>query len=53
MHKDPLFFGLGLGLGLGLDSLACFSSHALPFFSPPSFHKLSLFPVFTSVWWSD
>jgi len=26
--------GLGLGLGLGLDSLAHFSSHALPFFSP-------------------
>jgi hypothetical protein len=30
--------GLGLRLGLGLDSLARFSSHALPFFSPPSFH---------------
>jgi hypothetical protein len=44
--------GLGLGLGLGLDSLAHFSSHALPFFSPPSFHTLSLSPVFTSVWWS-
>jgi hypothetical protein len=28
------------------------SSHALPFFSPPSFHTLSLFPAFTSVWWS-
>ena len=40
-------------LGLGLDSLAHFSSHALPFFSPPSFHTLSLFPAFTSVWWSD
>jgi hypothetical protein len=45
--------GLGLGLGLGLDSLARFSSHALPFFSPPSFHTLSLSPAFTSVWWSD
>jgi hypothetical protein len=45
--------GLGLGLGLGLDSLAYFSSHTLPFFSPPSFHTLSLFPTFTSVWWSD
>jgi hypothetical protein len=44
---------LGLGLGLGLDSLAHLSSHALPFFSPPSFHTLSLFPAFTSVWWSD
>jgi hypothetical protein len=43
----------GLGLGLGLDSLAHFSSHALPFFSPPSFHTQSLSPVFTSVWWSD
>ena len=28
------------GLGLGLDSLSHFSSHALPFFSPPSFHTL-------------
>jgi hypothetical protein len=45
--------GLGLGLGLGLDSLAHFSSHALLFFSPPSFHTLSLSPAFTSVWWSD
>jgi hypothetical protein len=45
--------GLGLGLALGLDSLAHFSSHTLPFFSPPSFHTLSLFPEFTSVWWSD
>jgi hypothetical protein len=44
--------GLGLGLGLGLDSLSHSSSHALPFFSPPSFHTLSLFPAFTSVWWS-
>jgi hypothetical protein len=44
---------LGLGLGLGLDSLAHFFSHALPFFSPPSFHTLSLSPAFTSVWWSD
>jgi hypothetical protein len=48
--------GLGLGLGLGsqseLDSLSHSSSHALPFFSPPSFHTLSLSPVFTSVWWS-
>jgi hypothetical protein len=35
---------LGLGLGLGLDSLSHFSSHALPFFSPPSFHTLSLSP---------
>jgi hypothetical protein len=31
--------GLGLGLGLGLDSLSHFSSHALPFFSPPSLHR--------------
>jgi hypothetical protein len=45
--------GLGLGLGLGLDSLSHSSSHALPFFSPPSFHTLSLSPAFTSVWWSD
>ena len=45
--------GLRVGLGLGLDSLAPFSSHALPFFSPPSFHTLFLFPGFTSVWWSD
>ena len=49
--------GLGLGLGLGLDSLSHSSSHALPFFSPPSFHTLSLTfsilsPAFTSVWWS-
>jgi hypothetical protein len=29
------------------------SSHALPFFSPHSFHTPSLFPAFTSVWWSD
>jgi hypothetical protein len=43
---------LGLGLGLGLDSLSHSSSHALPFFSPPSFHTLSLSPTFTSVWWS-
>ena len=42
--------GLGLGLGLGL---AHFSSRALPFFSPPSFHTLSLFSAFSSVWWSD
>jgi hypothetical protein len=45
--------GLGLGLGLGLDSPSHFSSHALPFFSPPSFHTISLSPAFTSVWWSD
>jgi hypothetical protein len=44
--------GLGLGLGLGLDSLSHSSSHALPFFSPPSFHKLAFSPAFTSVWWS-
>ena len=44
--------GLGWGLGLGLDSLSHSSSHALSFFSPPSFHTLSLSPVFTSVWWS-
>ena len=43
---------LGLGLGLGLDSLLHSSSHALPFFSPPSFHTLAFFPAFTSVWWS-
>jgi hypothetical protein len=43
--------GLGLGLGLGLDSPSRFS-HALPFFSPPSFHTLSLSLAFTSVWWS-
>ena len=36
--------GLGLGLGLGLDHklLSHSSSHALSFFSPPSFHTLSL-----------
>jgi hypothetical protein len=44
--------GLGLGLGLGLDSFSHSSSHALPFFLPPSFHALSLSPAFTSVWWS-
>ena len=44
--------GLGLGLGLGLDSLSHSSSHAISFFSPPSFHTLSLSPAFTSVWWS-
>jgi hypothetical protein len=44
--------GLGLGLGLGLDSLSHSSSHALPFFSPPSFHTLGFSPAFTSVWWS-
>jgi hypothetical protein len=44
--------GLGLGLGLGLDSLSHSSSHALPFFSPPSFHTLAFSPEFTSVWWS-
>ena len=44
--------GLGLALGLGLDSLSHSSSHALPFFSTPSFHTLSLSPAFTSVWWS-
>ena len=44
--------GLGLGLGLGLDSLSHYSSHALSFFSPPSFHTLAFSPAFTSVWWS-
>ena len=44
--------GLGWGLGLGLDSLSHSSSHALPFFSPPSFHTLAFSPAFTSVWWS-
>jgi hypothetical protein len=44
--------GLGLGLGLGLDSLTHSSSHARPFFSPPSFHTLAFPPAFTSVWWS-
>jgi hypothetical protein len=44
--------GLGLGLGLGLDSLSHSSSHAIPFFSPPSFHTLTFSPAFTSVWWS-
>ena len=44
--------GLGWGLGLGLDSLSHSSSPALSFFSPPSFHTLSLSPAFTSVWWS-
>jgi hypothetical protein len=44
--------GLGLGLGLGLDSLSHSSSHTLPFFWTPSFHTLSLSPVFTNVWWS-
>jgi hypothetical protein len=36
--------GLGLGLGLGLDSLSHSSSHALPFFSPPSFQTLAFPP---------
>jgi hypothetical protein len=45
--------GLGLGLGLGLDSLSHSSSHALPFFSQPSFHTLAFSSAFTSVWWSD
>jgi hypothetical protein len=44
--------GLGLGLGLEFDSLSHSSSHALPFFSPPSFHTLAFSPAFTSVWWS-
>ena len=44
--------GLGFGLGLGLDSLSHSSSHALPFFSPPSLHTLAISPAFTSVWWS-
>ena len=44
--------GLGVGLGLGLDSLSHSSSHALPFFSPPSFHTLAFSLTFTSVWWS-
>jgi hypothetical protein len=44
--------GLGLGLGLGLDSISHSSSHALPFFLPPSFHTLSFFPAFTIVWLS-
>jgi len=38
--------------GLGLGSLSHSSSHALSFFSPPSFHTLSLSLAFTSVWWS-
>jgi hypothetical protein len=42
--------GLGLGQGLGLDSLSHSSSHALPFFSTPSFHTLAFSPAFTSVW---
>ena len=44
--------GLGWGLALGLHSLSHSSSHALSFFSPPSFRTLSLSPAFTSVWWS-
>jgi hypothetical protein len=44
--------GLGLGLGLGLDALSHCSSHALPLFSPPSFHTLAFSLAFTSVWWS-
>jgi hypothetical protein len=40
---------LSLGLGLGLDSLAHFSLHTLPFFSPSSFHTLALSPASTSV----
>ena len=36
--------GLGLGLGLGLDSLSHYSSHALPFFSPPLLSHTNLFP---------
>ena len=43
--------GLDLGVGLGLGSLSHSSSHALPFFSPPSFHTLAFSPAFTSVWW--
>jgi hypothetical protein len=34
------------------DSLSLSSSHALSFFSPPSFHTLSLSPAFTTFWWS-
>jgi hypothetical protein len=46
-------FGFGSGFGIGsLDSLSHSSSHALPFFSPPSFHTLAFSPAFTSVWWS-
>ena len=44
--------GLIWGLGLGLDSLSHSSSPPFSFFSPPSFHTLSLSPEFTSVWWS-
>ena len=42
--------GVGWGLGLGLDSLSHSSSHALSFFSPPSFHTLALSRAFTSAW---
>jgi hypothetical protein len=52
-ERDDLVPRGAPSLGLGLDSLAHFSSHALPFFSPPSFHTLSFSPAFTSVWWSD
>ena len=51
-HSTSTELGLGWDLGLGLDSLSHSSSHALSFFSPPSFHTLSLSPAFTSVWWS-
>ncbi len=36
--------GLGVGRGLGLDSLSHFCSHALPFFSPPSFKESHTIP---------
>ena len=53
LRPGPTPQGLGLARGLGLGSLAHFSSHALPFPSPPSFHTPSLSPAFTCVWWSS
>jgi len=40
---------LETGLGWGLNSRSHSSSHALPFFSPPSFHTLALSPAFPCV----
>jgi hypothetical protein len=47
-----LGLGLGFGIGFTLTLLLALYTHALPFFSPPSFHTLAFSPAFTSAWWS-
>jgi hypothetical protein len=51
-HLRSLVWVWVVGLGLGLNPHSHSSSHALPFFSPPSFHTLTFSPAFTSVWLS-